>query len=205
MRDIGITHIRDLAKEYSKMEVFEIDDERQVQFYPVFTDDKIDELITEMQGLIKQAEDQKIELKDSDVENMLLLLCVKHFTHLKNRINDQLDYQLALYKDMLKSGLFKIIIQDVFPPVELHKVFVAFGELVGANMYLETIEETAQNYAQHLSFRNESVLFDLEQERKRKQNKAEQYAKEIEENLEKMDVRDQKKAEDESEDVIETP
>lgn len=190
LRDVGITHIRELAKEYEKMEVFELDDERQVQFYPVFTDDKVDELLREMKGLIEQAMAKNIELEDHDVENMLLFLCVKHFTHLKNKINDQLDYQLALYQDMVKSGLFKTIVNDVFSPVELHKVFIAYGELLGSNMYLETVEKTAHEYAQQLEFKNKSLMEELKKEKEMK--------KTAEEILEEMDETETEK-EDEQE------
>lgn len=144
------SQIKKLAKETEKMEIYEFEDGTVLKFYPRFPETKIVELIQELAMIINQANEKGVKLTNEMVYYLILLQCIKHFTHLKKDIKADLEFQLDYYEALLNSGYFKKIIDEVFLPEEINKVLERVSDVTGLYQAVEKVMVSAQEKAQQL-------------------------------------------------------
>lgn len=165
--DLKITQIRDKAKLLRQMETYEFEDDTTLKFYPYFADDMIEELVLEIQGLMKEQEELNANLKEDEdkvefsqkmLETFINYMTIMHFTHLSK--NKQKGYvkNVSFMNDLIKSGWYKKIIDEVFDVKQIYRVYEALGEVIGSSFALEKMMEKAQNQFEKLEIQNEEVF-----------------------------------------------
>ena len=157
-KDITLAKIKAKSKQLDKMEKYEIDEGEYagstISFYPIFTEPKIEELLQEYQILIKEAEDKKIELSDQMTIHLLQFLTVKHFTHFQYSIPSELigegkkEGLLDWLEHFRKTGLYELIVNEIFLQSEVKKVFDRVTTVLGADLFIQGLEGEIQKKSQ---------------------------------------------------------
>lgn len=161
-KNITMAQIKRQAKEVNKMEEYVLDTdgetEIKVKFYPVFPHSKIQELLQELQDILVQANDQGVRFTDSQLNNHLLFLCIKHFTHLKNQISDKFEEQLVQMEHLIDTGVYEEIINEVFDQKEISKVYDKLAEIQAQYEFIMNIQETVQKNLENLRVKQKDLL-----------------------------------------------
>lgn len=158
-KELKTSHIRKLAKDSKKQEVYEFEDGVTLKFYPIFADSMIDELLIELKEILNQANTKEgLELNDKTVYNLILLQCIKHFTHLGKDIKPSFEFQLDYLNALIDSGYFKKIINEVFLPEQINKVFERVSDIMSESQMIEKIIERTQEKVKQLELKNKDVL-----------------------------------------------
>lgn len=154
------------AKRFDETEVATVGDGFEVEFYPLFSSDKIDNLV-EVSGSVINSDEEKgkpfIELINSSDENFTLFIhfmMVREFTHLGQQMEDTKPSELFPYFEaLIKTGYLAELVEEVFLPEEMRKVFkrVAGIAAVGVHMNefgLEFMEELEKNRSKIENIKN---------------------------------------------------
>lgn len=143
--------VLELAKKYEEKEIVTIGkdtgQEFDVQFYPHFSSDKIDNLLQEIAAFTtsKDKDGQSfVELINSSEENFMLCVyffIVKEFTHIGEDMKDKKKPSelFPYFEALIKTGYLTELIDDVFLPEELQKVFKRIAEMGSLNEHVNQI------------------------------------------------------------------
>lgn len=168
-KNITMPRIKKDAKQNNSTETYEFNDTDKVTFYPIFPQRKINELMEELRSDFLYAAKHEIELEDEKIQiPYILFLCIKHFTHLKSSISDNLEEKIVQMESFMDTDFFKEIINDVFDPKELNKVFDSLGDVLGQGKFIERIESKAQQSLQDLEIKNKDMFNVLSNEAREK-------------------------------------
>ena len=154
-KDLTLSKVKATAKKIDKMEKYEIEEGEYagatISFYPIFSETKIEEVLLEFQSLQKEALDKKLELSEEMNVHLLQFLTIKHFTHFKKDMPSTLLGQgknaaglLDWMESFRSTGLYNLILTEVFLQSELKKVFDALSDFLGATLLLHDIEKSVQ-------------------------------------------------------------
>lgn len=148
---VNLDEILKLAEQYEKMEIVTIGEDTgqgfDVQFYPHFASDKVDNIVTQL-GAFANSQDKDsqsfVELIKSSEENFMLMIyffTIKEFTHLGEDMKDkETPAELFPYFEALvKTGYLTELIEDVFLPEELQKVFKRVADISALNEHVTQI------------------------------------------------------------------
>lgn len=154
------------AKRFDETEVATVGDGFEVEFYPLFSSDKIDNLV-EVSGSVMNSDEEKgkpfVELINSSDENITLFIhfmMVREFTHLGQQMESTKPSELFPYFEaLIKTGYLAELVEEVFLPEEMRKVFkrVAGIAAVGVHMSefgLEFMEELEKNRSKIENIKN---------------------------------------------------
>ena len=149
-KNLTLSSVKAKSKKVDKMEKYEIEEGEYagetISFHPIFSETKIEELLMEFQGLIKEAQDKELELSEQLNIHLLQLLTIKHFTHFKKDMPSVLIGQgkkeglLDWLEHFRKTGLYNLIIAEVFLQSEVKKVFDALTSVIGSSLLLQDLE-----------------------------------------------------------------
>ena len=149
-KNLTLSSVKAKSKKVDKMEKYEIEEGEYagetIFFFPIFSETKIEELLMEFQGLIKEAQDKELELSEQLNIHLLQLLTIKHFTHFKKDMPSVLVGQgkkeglLDWLEHFRKTGLYNLIIAEVFLQSEVKKVFDALTSVIGSSLLLQDLE-----------------------------------------------------------------
>ena len=154
-KNLTLSSVKAKSKKIDKMEKYEIEEGEYkgetISFYPIFSTVKIEELLEEYQLLIKEASDKKIELSEQMNIPLLQFLTITHFTHFKKDIPSTLLSEgkkvgvLDWLDHFRSTGLYELIITEVFLQSEMKKVFDGMTSILGASLLLENLENDVRS------------------------------------------------------------
>lgn len=135
MVQIKVADIIELANEMDKIEKLYLDKENDkfITYYPKFSDDKINELFQDLNNTIIHCKeiDSKLLENDAQEAEYLQFLIVKHFTSLKDELDDKsVDVHFETKKALEKSGLQRLLLDHVFDSNEIHKILDRRNDLI---------------------------------------------------------------------------
>jgi hypothetical protein len=167
--DVKLTDVRKNAKKYNQTEQVEIShgeyEGQTITFNPYFSDQKIEELFQEFSMYQKQLTKKEIELSEASTMNLTYMLAIKKFTHFGRHIPDRLfandkknEGILDWMEHFADTGLIKVILEDIFMPVEVQKLIEKMVDILGRSFLTDSIMEKAQLKAQELELKNKEVF-----------------------------------------------
>lgn len=169
LKNVKLTDIRKNAKKYSQTEQVPIPhgeyEGQTITFNPYFSDQKVEELFQEFSNYQKQLAKKEIELSEANTMNLIYMLTIKQFTHFGRHIPDRLfandkknEGVLDWMEHFADTGLIKVIMEDIFLPVEVQKLIEKMIDILGRSFLTDSIMEKAQLKAQELELKNKDVF-----------------------------------------------
>lgn len=155
--DLKLTEIKREAKSLDQKETIQLDNGKDLHFYPIFKETIVQELLEEMQEKFLYINENGIELKDSTIFNFTLFYCIKYFTHLRKDIPDEFEKQIEVMTWMIDTKLFKEII-EIFDNKEINKVWDKITDFLATAQYSEKLMGDVQNKFQKLDLENRDVF-----------------------------------------------
>ncbi|MDT0160270.1 hypothetical protein [Bacillus sp. AG4(2022)] len=156
--DIKFSQIKKKAKEINETEVFEFETGETLTFHPVFPPQMIEKMLEEMASMMK-SKPEELELNENMTHKYVLFMCIKHFTHLKNQLKaSTLIGQLNEIESLVDSGYFEQIIEEVFLPQEIQKVFDQLSKFGSNYLFLEKMNQKMINEVANLELKNKELL-----------------------------------------------
>lgn len=149
MGQLKLSEVKKRIEELHKKQKFYLDKENDefIYYYPKFSEKKINELLDELLITIKYCQENKLDkLKDEDkILQYLQFLIIKHFTSLKDELdNKPFNIHLETKESLEESGLYRIFLDHMFDPSEVHDVLDRFNDIVklGADIINELEKES---------------------------------------------------------------
>jgi len=140
--------LKDIEKQFKRVNTYEtysLNDEANsvIKFNPQFDSKVIEDLKNELFDKVKFSQENNLGFLVNDHEffNYMYFLIIKHFTHFKDIISDDLETQIIQMEKMVSIGLFELIIKDVIPQEEVQKVFDMVADTIEAVEKLDAIEQ----------------------------------------------------------------
>jgi len=145
-KQIKLSHIETQHKQINKMETYVLDEEQNLvlKYYPIFPENKIQELLTELHEAVVFVEEQKLDFFTDDFQFMkfLYLLIAKKMTSLDSEIPSDFHAQVSILNQIIDVGLFKTIFDEVLDGSEVMKVMDRVEEFSkNANMLNDAIQK----------------------------------------------------------------
>lgn len=108
-----------------KEHVWDAETNTIIKYYDEFDKNKIEELLVELYQDIEYAENENLSFFHDDANMMKYtsLLIIKHFTHLKKSIPEELDKKIQYMKEMIGIGLVELMFDELFLEEEVQQVF----------------------------------------------------------------------------------
>lgn len=159
--DIKLTTINKKAKEVYTTEQYTLDDGSTITFHPHFPPLQIKQMLEECQTILSQLGDD-VQMSEKDYHNYILYMCIKHFTHLKSQLKaDTFVGQINEMESIINAGLFDLIIDDIFLPQEIRKVFDQLAKFGANYQFMEKMTEKMQDEFAKLEIKNAEVFKNL--------------------------------------------
>lgn len=163
------SQVKNEAKKYNIKETYTLRNGSIIKFYPHFSNTKIKELLEDYQTLIMEKPNGKdIELSDEMALNLIQLLIIKHFTHLKKYIKGNILDHIEAIEILDNNGYFSEIIEEVFLPEEVSKVYDKMSDILAQSKILDDIILKANNRAEELKEKNKVILNQIDKVSNRK-------------------------------------
>lgn len=160
-KDLKFSQIKKQAKENNELEVHTFEDETILKFHPTFPPTLIEQMFEEMQEILK-TKPKDLTLDDKTTYTYVSFLCIKHFTHLKNQLKATTFIgQMDEIKSLIDSGYFKKIMEEVFLPQELQKVFDELNKISSNVLFMDKMTEKMRDEVKKLELKNKSVFENL--------------------------------------------
>jgi hypothetical protein len=159
--NLKLSTVKKQYKAAHKQESTELNDGSNLNFYPIFPHNMIEEMLEHLAAQFKYAEEKGIELSEKFIHQYVLFLCIKQFTHLSKEISDNFEEQIQQMEWLVDTGYFKEIVEDVFIPKEITKVFDKMVEVSGKYLFLEKLTQQMQDTVQGLELKNADVFRQL--------------------------------------------
>lgn len=124
----GISHINKQAKEINKMSRYysSIDNgETHIDYYPFFSNSKIDELLTELIMSTNECKEKGLDYLRNDEEIIMYayFLIIKHFTALKKQLDKKtIEFHFTVLNNLYDKGYYEEFINEMFDENEVQKV-----------------------------------------------------------------------------------
>lgn len=127
MGQLKLSDIQKQVAELDKIEKFYLDKENDqfIYYHPKFAEDKINEIFEELITTGEYCKENKLDKlqTDDEVTEYLQFLIIKHFTSLKDELeNKSFDTHYETMKALEKNGLHRVFLDHMFDSVEVIKV-----------------------------------------------------------------------------------
>ncbi|MFO1442798.1 hypothetical protein KDN24_06165 [Bacillus sp. Bva_UNVM-123] len=156
--DIKFSEIKKIAKETKQTEQYEFEDGATITFYPTFPPTLIEEMIKEISTVLSQEGDE-LQLSEEMKHKFILFHCIKKFTHLSKQLKaNSFAGQLSEMEDVIDSGYFEKIIDEVFLQTEIYKVFDAMSKISSNYLFLEKMTKKMHDEVEKLELKNRDVI-----------------------------------------------
>ena len=162
--DIKLKDIAKRAKKMYEQESYEFEDGTTLTFFVEFPKSLIEDMYEELQKHLITITEKNIELNDKDTLYFLYTMTIKHFTHLKKEMPDEvlgegknpglLDYM----KHFADTGLMKTIIDDVFLASEIHKVLSKLTDLTSIDQIIRDLEVQTKDKVKNMKLKNKDIF-----------------------------------------------
>lgn len=166
--DLKLSIVKKQADELKETAQYELEDGHTITFSPLFGDLQIEVMLEELQQHHITMKDKGIELSEKMNLYFINLLIIKHFTHFKSDMPNEL---LAVGKkvgllDWLNhfadTGLMKIIMDEVFVAKEVRKVYDKLTEFLGTTLLLNELSEMTQRKVDNMRFKHSDAISKIE-------------------------------------------
>ncbi len=130
-----------------------------IKYNPVFDQNKINKIISEVGDKVRYAEENKINFLKTEYElvNYLYFMIVKNFTHFKDEIADDLETQIVQMDALVKLGYLELIIGEVFNPKEIYRVLDKVMQLAEYADKVKNAEMEAKDKASKLENKAKAI------------------------------------------------
>lgn len=159
-KQIKLSHIKSEHKNINKMETHVLDKEKNlvIKYYPIFPENKIEELLKELHEAILYCEENDLEFfKDDDqFYKYLYLLITRKFTSLESEIPSDFPSQVSIMSQMIDIGLIRTLFDEVLDGNEVTEVFARVDEMV-TNL-AKIAEATQKELAKLDKLENKEIL-----------------------------------------------
>jgi hypothetical protein len=159
--NLKLSTVKKQYKDAHKQESTELNDGSNLNFYPIFPHNMIEEMLEHLAAQFKYAEEKGIELSEKFIYQYTLFLCIKQFTHLSKEISNNFEEQIQQMEWLVDTGYFKEIVEDVFLPKEISKVFDKMVEVSGKYLFLEKLTRQMQDEVGKLELQNKDIFTQL--------------------------------------------
>jgi hypothetical protein len=159
--NLKLSQVKKQYKETHKQESYELQDGSNLNFYPTFPHNMIEEMLEHLAAQFKYAEEKGIELSEKFIHNYTIFLCIKQFTHLGKEISENFEEQIQQLEWLVDTGYFKEIVEDVFMPIEIEKVFNKMVEVSGKYLFLEKLTQQTYEEVGKLELKNADIIKQL--------------------------------------------
>ena len=135
-RSITFKDIRKKKKEIDKLSTYVLEEDYEnnkntiIKYHAKFSEIKIQELLKEAFDSLNTDEEKELGYFVSD-ENFLAyihFLIAVRFTNLGKQVPKNFEEQIPLMNELIDTGLFERIFNDVLPSEEVDKVFIKLAE-----------------------------------------------------------------------------
>jgi len=151
MVKLKLAQVKERVKELHKKQKFYLDKEDDVfvEYYPKFSEKKINQTLEELFLTITYCQDNKLDKLNSDDKIMqyLQFLIIKHFSSLKEELDkESFDIHFKTKDELEETGLYRIFLDHMFDPAEVYEVLDRMNDVVklGADIANE-LERNPQN------------------------------------------------------------
>jgi hypothetical protein len=149
------------AKEVNQMEQYTFEDDTTLSFYPTFPPTLIEEMIKNISTVLSKEGDE-LQLSEDMMHKFIIFHCIRKFTHLSKQLKaTSLSGQLAEMEAIIDSGYFEKIVDEVFLPQEIHKVFDAMTKISSNYMFLEKMTQKMHDEVSKLELKNKHLFENL--------------------------------------------
>lgn len=150
---VNIEQILTLAKQYEEKEIATIGGNFDIQFYPLFKQEKIDNLVQELGAFLNSNDKDSqsfIELINSGEEHYIRLIyffVAKEFTHIGEDMKDKKTPAelFPYFEALITTGYLTELVENVFLPEELQKVLKRIAEIGSLNAHINQLGEEFYN------------------------------------------------------------
>lgn len=167
--NLKLTQIKSSAKSNREIETYEFDSSTTLKYYGVFPDSMVQECLKDMQSLMQEMEKinkstdpkdkkNKVEFDDNTMIQFITFLSIKHFTGLKSQIKGDFVQHISTMKDLVDSGWYKRIVDEVLDPKQIYRVMESVGDVLGSMQALSHVVESSQKQFQKLSLQNPEIF-----------------------------------------------
>lgn len=135
MGQLKLATVKKRIEELHKKQKFYLDKENDefIYFYPKFSEKKINEALEELFITITYCQENKLDkLKDDNqILQYLQFLIIKHFTSLKEELdNKPFDIHFTTKESLEETGLYRIFLDHMFDPAEVYEVLDRMNDVV---------------------------------------------------------------------------
>jgi hypothetical protein len=170
--DIKFSTIKQKAKQSHQKEKYELEDGSTITFYPIFPPTLIEKMFKEIQTIFQTKDEEIKTLSEDAMMKYVLFMCIKHFTHLKSQLKgstylEQIDEMTSIIDTMVENGridLFSLIVNEIFPQKEIHKVFDKLSQFSANFLFLENMNQKMHDEVGKLELQNKDILLGLNKE-----------------------------------------
>lgn len=156
--DIKFTEIKKKAKQANAKETYEFEDGSTLSFYPTFPPSMIESMFEEVQSILKPFGDD-LDMSEKDLDNYIKYMMIKHFTHLKSQLKaDNLAEQINEMNSIIDSGYFDVILNEVFIPSEMYKVYDQAAKFSAQFLFLQNMTDKMHDEVAKLELKNADVF-----------------------------------------------
>ena len=148
--ELTLASVKKQAKKAHEQESYELENGSTIKFYVTFPDLRIENMYEELQKHYIEMKRKNIDLSDKMNLYFINLMMIKYFTHFEKDMPDELlgvgtkagllDY-LNHFAD---TGLMKTIMDDIFLPEQVKKVYGKMTDILGASKLLQEMESSVQ-------------------------------------------------------------
>lgn len=166
--DLKLTQVKKVSKKLNETEQFPIESGEYkgstITFYPHFSQTKINKLLEEFQSIQKEVKEHDLSVSEQTQIGMLQLLIIKHFTHFKNDMpstllsTDKNDNLLFWLEKFNETGLLTILMDEMFLPAEIQKVFKNLTDFISKSIVHIDLENEINRKVENLKFKNKEVF-----------------------------------------------
>lgn len=148
--ELTLAAVKKQAKEAYEQDSYELDNGSTIKYYVRFPDLKVEDMYEELQKHYIEMKKEDINLSDKMNLYFINLLMIKHFTHFKKDMPDELLGKgtkaglLDYLNHFADTGLMKTIMDEVFVPDQVKKVYEKMTDILGASRLLQEMESSVQ-------------------------------------------------------------
>lgn len=159
---LKMTDVKKKAKRNTKMEEYELHDGAILKFYPIFSDNIVENMLVDFQEILTEANQQEFELDDQLLYHLLNYVAIKHATHLKKQLKDGFLNAMEALEALRESGYYREIIEEVFMDEQMVKLQDRIADLIAQSQVIEDIMNKAQQKFEDLQIANQDKIAQLE-------------------------------------------
>ena len=158
------------TQKYNESTMWEFSDGETLKVYPYFRPSTIEKLLEDLQKILIYAHEEKTEdmvtedgnISDTYIYHLIQFLCVKHFTAAKSIIKNDPPTLIAQQKEFVNSIYYAELINEVFIPSEMQKVWDKVTEFMASTQLFEELGEKVQDRVVELRTKHADAISKLD-------------------------------------------